>query len=136
MLRIFLDTDVLLDIILERGEHSSNALQVLALQDDNKAVVFTSSLNLANIAYFSRKFGKDPFQVIRSLLKWIRVIDLEKKHFELVVNSNFKDFEDGLQYYASLEIDNIDAIITRNSKDYKSSTIPVFTPQEFVKSLE
>lgn len=136
MTRIFLDTDVLLDVILERKGFSEEALQILELQDNNRINAYTSTLSLANIAYFSRKFGKDPFQIIGTLMRWITIVGLEKKHFDQVVNSSFKDFEDGLQYFTSLEVDGLDAIITRNVKDYRNSSVPIFTPKEFLAAFE
>ena len=134
--RIFLDTDVLMDLILERPEFTSDAYRIMKLQDANHLHVYASSLSLANIAYFARKFGKDPFVVIQTLIKWLHIVGLEKKHFEEVVNSAFRDFEDGLQFFMSKEVDGIDAIITRNIKDFTHSTIPVLTPKQFLSSIE
>jgi hypothetical protein len=108
----------------------------MKLQDANHLHVYASSLSLANIAYFARKFGKDPFVVIQTLIKWLHIVGLEKKHFEEVVNSAFRDFEDGLQFFMSKEVDGIDAIITRNIKDFTHSTIPVLTPKQFLSSIE
>lgn len=134
--RIFLDTDVLMDLMLERPEFTADAYQIMKLQDSNSVQVFTSALSLANIAYFSKKFDKDPFAIIRTLLKWIQVVSLEKKHFEEVVTSTFRDLEDGLQFFMSQEIDGVDTIITRNTKDFKHSTIPVLTPKQFLSKFQ
>lgn len=131
-LRVFLDSDVLLDVVLERGEFSENALRIIALQDEGRIELYTSALSLANIASFSRKYGKNPFQITAALVKWIRVISLARIHFEQTIKSSFKDFEDGLQYFSSLEVDGLDAIVTRNIKDFKGVSVPVFTPNKFL----
>ncbi|MEZ4879437.1 MAG: hypothetical protein R2801_04645 [Chitinophagales bacterium] len=49
-----------------------------------------------------------------------------------VLKNNFSDFEDAIQYTSALKIEKLDAIITRNTKDYKQSSIPVMTPNEFL----
>jgi hypothetical protein len=51
------------------------------------------------------------------------------------LQSGFSDFEDGLQYFCALDNKHIDAIITRNVKDYKNSTLPVLTPGDFLKTI-
>jgi predicted nucleic acid-binding protein len=135
ILRVFLDSDVLLDVVLERGEFSESALKIFALQDEGRVELYTSALSLANIAYFSRKYGKSPFLIVAALLKWIKVISLERIHFEQTIKSAFKDFEDGLQYFSSLEIDGLDAIVTRNLKDFKGVSVPTFTPDKFLASI-
>jgi len=57
---------------------------------------------------------------------------LNDKITELALSdTNFTDFEDGLQYYSAIE-NEIDVIITRNKKDFKNSKIPVLTAKEFL----
>ena len=48
------------------------------------------------------------------------------------LNSNFKDFEDAIQYHTALE-NELDLIITRNKKDFKTSALPVLTAKEYLK---
>ncbi|HHO55291.1 MAG TPA: PIN domain-containing protein, partial [Trueperaceae bacterium] len=50
------------------------------------------------------------------------------------LSTNFKDFEDSIQYLTALKIDNIEAIITRNIKDFRFSSIPVFSPEVYINS--
>ncbi len=64
------------------------------------------------------------------------VLDLTDKIVELSLNDdNFKDFEDGLQYYTALE-NEAEIIITRNLKDFKASKIPVMTAGQYLKKIE
>ncbi|MBY0433985.1 MAG: twitching motility protein PilT [Cyclobacteriaceae bacterium] len=57
-------------------------------------------------------------------------------HFENNVSSSFRDFEDGLQYFSAVKVVGIEAIITRNIRDFKSSSIPVLTPAQFLLTIE
>ena len=56
---------------------------------------------------------------------------MDDKIIDLSLNSNFKDFEDAIQYYTAIE-NNMDIIITRNLKDFKLSKIPVMTAKNYL----
>jgi len=91
---------------------------------------------LLNIHYASKKiFGeKAARQAIRVLVKKLNVIQEDVNLIEQAVDSEFPDFEDAVQYYAAKKAD-ADYIITRNTKHYKHSTIPVLTAGQFLKTL-
>ncbi len=131
--RIFLDTNILLDVVLNRELFIAEAEKIFLLQDEGRITIYVSALTLANVAHIVKRNGKDPYTIIESILKWVEVVDLELSHFEKTLYSQFKDFEDGLQFFSATEINNVDAIITRDKSDFKPSTIPVYTPQEFLK---
>lgn len=133
---IFLDTNVVLDIVLERPSFLTEARRILALSDDHKIALFTSALTVANCAYFSKKFGRNPLATVASMIKWFEIIDLKKKHIEDSLFSKFKDFEDGLQFFAAKELKVIDYIITRDENDFKASSIPVMSPKDFLLMFE
>jgi predicted nucleic acid-binding protein len=129
---LFLDTNVVLDIVLERHEFLKEARELLLLSDNNDIELFTSALTIAHCAYFAKKFRKDPILTVTSLLKWFEIVDLKRQHFESTILSKFKDFEDGLQFFSANEAKAIDYIITRDINDFKVSTIPVLSPKDFL----
>ena len=129
---LFLDTNVVLDIVLERPDFVKEARVLLLMSDHNNVELYTSALTIVTCAYFAKKFGRNPVTTVKSLLKWFSLIDLRKEHFELAVFSKFKDFEDGLQFFAAKELKMIDYIITRDISDFKVSTIPVLSPKDFL----
>ena len=53
---------------------------------------------------------------------------------EKAINSNFKDFEDAMQYFSALA-SNCNIIITRNEKDFKNAMIPVMNAESYLLSL-
>ena len=130
---VFLDTNVVLDIVLERTEFLAEARQILLLRDDEKIELFTSALTVANVAYVVRKLGKNHIEVVRQLLLWFTIINLTRDQLESATVSLFKDFEDGLQYFAVREIKGLDYIITRDGTGFKESRIPVVNPREFLQ---
>ena len=75
---------------------------------------------------------KEAKQIIRKFKVLIELLSLDNKITELALNDDdFSDFEDGLQYYTAME-NEIDVIISRNKKDFKSSKIPILTAKEFL----
>jgi predicted nucleic acid-binding protein len=133
--RIFLDTNVVLDFVLNRESFIDEAEKIFLLQENEHATLHVSALTLANVAYIVKGNGKNPFEITESLLQWVKVVDLKLSHFEKTVQSQFHDFEDGLQFFAAIEISGIDAIITRDKGDFNLSTIPVYTPKEFLNQF-
>lgn len=134
--RVWLDTNVVLDLILEREGFVEEASELFLLHESSEIEINISVLSLANIAYVVKKKGGNPFRVVAGLLKWISVVSLERIHFENNVSSSFRDFEDGLQYFSAVKVVGIEAIITRNIRDFKSSSIPVLTPAQFLLTIE
>jgi len=134
--QVFLDTNVVLDLALNRTEFIKDAESIFALKDMGKIDIHISALTLSIVAYFAAKHKQDSFAIVGQFLDWIHVIDLESIFFKQVVASDFLDFEDGLQYFSAMMVKDIKAIITRNTKDFKSSSIPVLTPAQFLSTIE
>jgi hypothetical protein len=67
------------------------------------------------------------------LLKWFTIVNLTREYLESATLSRFKDFEDGLQYFAAKDIKGLDFIITRDIKGFHESQIPVLQPKEFLE---
>ncbi len=130
---LYLDTNVVLDFALKREPFINEAEEIFSLRDSGKIEIYLSTLTLSDAAYIAKKHGLNPFNVIRKFLEWVQIVDLQKDFFYQVLASNFKDFEDGLHYFSAVSIKSIDAIITRNQKDFKSSRIPIYSPSEYLK---
>lgn len=132
MRHLYIDTNVVLDLALKRIPFLEEAETLFLLKDERKIEIYISALTLADAAYIAKKHGLNPFAIARKFLDWVRIVDLQKECFDQVLISKFEDFEDGLQYFSAASIGGIDAIITRNQKDFKSSLIPVYSPSEYL----
>ena len=73
-------------------------------------------------------------KVLRNFKVLVNVLPLDDKITDLALNSEFRDFEDAVQYYTAI-VNDQDLIITRNKSDFKLSKIPVMTAGEFIKSI-
>ena len=74
-------------------------------------------------------------KILRNFKVLVNVLPLDDKIFDLALNSEFKDFENAVQYFTAIENDQ-DLIITRNQPDFKESKIPIMTAGEFLKSIK
>ena len=131
--QIFIDTDVILDVVFERKPFFYDSQKILALIEKNYFSGFTSSLILAN-CYYIISCNKDigvARKTISKLRSILNVLPFTDKEIDESLNSNIKDFEDGIQYFIAVN-NGLDTIITRNVADYKSVDINVFMPKEFL----
>lgn len=137
MKRVFLDTNIIIDALLEREEWMDSAFQILSLAEDGEIEVFCSSLSLATANYFMGR-AKMPHNVLIDKLDTLCQVCTPTLVDALVVQkairSSFDDFEDALQYYSAKTV-NADIIITRNLKDYAASEIPVMTAEDYLETL-
>jgi len=131
--RLFIDSDVILDLILQREDHFEVAQNLFAQYQQGKCTLFTSSIVLANMHFIIRKLHDVKFanSSILFINKHFKIIDANNEDIESAIQSKFSDFEDGVQYFSALRSRKIDALVTRNVKDYKHALLPVFTPKQW-----
>ena len=134
MNNIFIDTDIILDLLTQRKPHYLFAARLFELIEDNKVVAFTSPIILANIYYISARLTshKKALDNIRKLISFLKIITVDEQIMTLALNSNFKDFEDSIQYYAAKK-HGLSILVTRNKSDYKVSDMMICTAEEFIK---
>jgi predicted nucleic acid-binding protein len=133
---IFVDSDIILDVFLNRFPHYDSSAEVLMLGERGYCSCCTSVHALLNVHYVAkRSFGeKKARAAIKSLTENFTIILEDINIVENAIGSDFADFEDAVQYYAAMSA-RADAIITRNTKDYKQASIPVLTAEQFLKQL-
>ncbi len=133
MKKVFIDSDVILDVLAQREPFFGDSARILSLCEKKKVQGCTTALVFANIYYLLKKIrSKDIAQhSLRKLRIILDVIPLLDSHVDRALNSRFTDFEDTLQYYSAEDL-GVERIITRNISDYKQSSIPVSTPQRFL----
>ena len=136
MTRIFLDTNVILDLLAERIPFFDSIAKVATLADQKKLILVVSPLSFTTVEYVLNKFESSE-SVLSKLRKFkiiCEVCEVNEETIEKGLNSSFKDFEDAVQYFTAIQ-SGCSIIITRNGKDFKSSTIPVMTAEEYLSSI-
>lgn len=135
-MQIMVDTNVVLDVLLNRPAFVQDSATILRAASDNIQEFITASA-VTDIYYIARKELKDSLQtkaLIRNLLQVVHVASVSEVDVWAALDSNWKDFEDSVQN-AVAEHQRFDYIITRNPSDYKDSSLPVLTPQEFANKF-
>lgn len=137
MKNIFIDSDVILDVLTERKPFYSESRKLFDVIEKKLISAYTSTLIIANLHYIicKAKSKKTADTTIRKLITIIRIIPFKEDDIINSINSRFSDFEDGIQNYAAAR-NNMECLITRNVKDYKHANLPVFSPEEILQITE
>lgn len=132
--QVFIDSDVILDLLLARQPFFSAATELFQHIQDGEIEGCVSPLIFSNLFYILRKerSGSEALAALRKLKLLVRVVPVDEKVIDLALASAFTDFEDAIQYYSALTQD-LDAFITRNKSDFKSAKIPVLTAAEYLQ---
>ncbi len=136
MKKLLVDTNIILDLLAKREPHYTAASKLFSLADRNKLTLSISSLSIANTNYVLTKLmtSEKAREILRRFRLLVTVLSLDDKIVELALNdSAFIDFEDGLQYHSALE-NGLEIIISRDSKGFKHSRLPVMSAEEFILS--
>jgi predicted nucleic acid-binding protein len=132
---VFVDTDIVLDLLGNRKPFYRHAAELFSIADRREIKIFVSSLSFSNLNYIlSKQYSS--IQARKILMKFktlVTVLSVSDKVVELALLSDFKDFEDALQYFTALE-NEVNILLTRNLKDYKTAKIPIMTAEQFLKS--
>ena len=131
--KILVDTNIVLDLLAKRELFFLEAQELFTLSDKKKVKLFVSSLTFANTYYVlsqNLKLEKTR-KILRKFKLLVNVLPMDDKIIDLSLDSDFKDFEDAIQYNTALE-NNLSLIITRNLKDFKQSVLPVLTARDYL----
>lgn len=134
MENVFIDTDVIVDFLIDRKPFSEEAATIFSMIDKKKIKGNISALTICNLYYVLRKAGSHK-KVMKSLQLFSDLVDILKIDSNIIksaLSSEFKDFEDSVQYFTAIEHTKIDCLITRNVKDFKGINLPVMTPHAFL----
>lgn len=132
MRRVFLDTNVVVDLLAKREGFYEDATKIFSLAYKKEIVIVVSPMTYATVSYLLRK-NKNFKQLLYNFRQLSEVSLADEKVVDAALASSFNDFEDALQYHSALT-NNVEIIITRNVKDFTASKLPVVTPHEFLEA--
>lgn len=136
MMKVLIDTDVVLDFFFDRKPFSEFASQLFILCETNQIKGFITPVIISNSYYLLRQTATHE-KVIAKLKELLLITDvllMDKNVINNALDSEFSDFEDALQNFSAINQGDINVILTRNVKDFKKSKIGVMTPETFIKS--
>ena len=138
MRHLFLDTNVVIDVLVQREPFYENSAKVIDLKFSHNARLYISTISYQIIYFILKK--KNTHKEVISLLNGIftisEIIDVTSHTIQESLKSEFSDFEDAIQYYSAISNDKIEIIVTRNTKDFKLSKLPALTPTEVLAHIE
>lgn len=135
MEKVFVDTDIILDLLSKRNPFYTYSASLFSSADKKEIEVCVSSVTFANLNYISSKqySTHNARKLLQKFKTLVTVLAVTDKVIELALSSEFKDFEDGIQYFTATE-SGIKTLLTRNLKDYKVAEISVMTAEQFLKA--
>ena len=136
MQKVLIDTDVILDFFFDRKPFSDNAAQILALCESKEIKGYVTSVIISNVYYLLKQTATHE-KVVENLIQLISITEVlttDKAIINKALNSKFKDFEDALQNFTAELSGEVDLIITRNTKDFKNSSLGIMTPENYLKT--
>lgn len=138
MKHIFLDTNIVIDFLADRRPFSLMAAKMFNYSLQGKVKLYISAVSYNNIYYILRQSltSSATINLLDQLSEMTEIVDVTKLIIKKSLQTDFKDFEDAIQYNCALSISKIDFIVTRNTKDFKKSILSVLTPEEALSIIE
>ena len=136
-MKILLDTNIVLDLLLEREPFCNEAKDIFTIIEADKITGFLCATSITTIYYLiSKSIDKSKAdQIIEKLLQLFNIADVNKSILFESLKNNGKDFEDSV-IYTSAEYFDIDVIITRVKKGFKQSNVKVLKPNDFLEEYK
>lgn len=133
---ILLDTNAVLDVLLDHLEFAESAAKVLALAEDKRCDAYIAATSITTIAYLCTKAlgPAESKNLITDLLKVLKVAPVTGATLRLAVSRDGPDFEDDVLAAAAEEI-GASYIITRDKAGFPQPPCPVFPPDQFLRMV-
>jgi predicted nucleic acid-binding protein len=137
--KVLLDTNVILDVALERQPHFAASEQVLSFAEQGQVSGYISASTFSDLYYVIRKNkGRgSALDFLKKVSSFCQIATVDQTVISLALTANFKDFEDAIQHSAAV-INHLDAIVTRNPQDFAGAALRIMVPdmllQEFANS--
>ena len=135
-MRVLLDTNVVLDFVLARQPFFTEADEIFLRLKNKKFEAFVSAITPINVFYTTRKEidKATAFSAIEELLKLVEITQSNRPIYHNALSLDFNDYEDAVQHECAVA-ESPDAIVTRNTKDYKNASLNDYSPTEFLQIL-
>ena len=134
---VFVDTDVLLDLYIQRQPHHDLALRLFTRLKRDKTRCYTSGVVIANIYYILTRLMDRQYAIdkVRKLRRLVSIATLDQAMIDAAVASGMRDFEDSIQLHCAIG-NRIKTLITRNTADYPKGLIRVADPGQYLSGAE
>lgn len=136
MTRLFLDTNIVVDLLDRREPFCHDAARLFTMAYNKQVQLTVSPITFSTASFLLRKHGAEGVRnLLANFRQLVRVATTDQRTVDDALASQFKDFEDAMQYYTALKAKS-EVIITRNTKDFTASRLPVMTATEYLATIE
>lgn len=134
-MKVFVDTNVLIDYVCQRGAFAEPANCLIALGSIGKVQLQTSALSYVTAMFVAQKYKYEKVdEALLFVSNFIEILNLHASTVVEMLTSGWEDYEDATQNASAIKA-NSDCIVTRNTKDFTKSSLPVYTVDELIKVL-
>jgi predicted nucleic acid-binding protein len=135
-MRVFVDTNVLLDVLRNRQPFVKDSQAVWLLAEKREVTGLVSTLSFANIFYIAQKQtdATNATQLLRQMRSVFLPVACDMAVLDQALAAGFSDFEDALQYFSATGASS-DCIVTRNAKHFPVTALPILSPEQFLATL-
>ena len=133
-MRILIDTCIIIDALQNRTPFNKNAQDIFLLAANRKIDAFITAKSVTDIYYLMHRVthsDKDTRDVLRRLFKLFELADTTGTDCKYALSSDVSDYEDAVMIESAVRT-QVDSIVTRNTKDYSKSVVPVLTPDALI----
>lgn len=135
-MRVLIDTNILLDFLLQRERFFQDAELLFQSIDEGQVVGYGTATTLTDIFYISRRHTRSIEQARQAVLETLTamaICPVDRNVLESAFNSNLADFEDAVRIFSAVA-QGLEAIVTRD-EGFSSSSIPVLSVQELLQQV-
>jgi len=134
--KVLFDTNVVLDVLLERPPHAGIALRLLSMVDSGRITGFLCAASVTTIYYLDGKAVGDRAarEHVRGLLARFEIAPVDHTALAQALETDSSDYEDAVLQEAA-RLAGADAIVTRNPKDFGKASLPVLDPSELLSAV-
>jgi len=135
-MKILVDANVILDVLLERQPFYVSGVQILGLSKGG-IELFISASSVTDIYYIIHRIRKSKeiaISLLKGLLTSVDIAAVTGNEIHQAIDLDWSDFEDAVQYATGKNIE-VDYIVTRNISDFDSASLPVVTPDKILNII-
>ena len=131
--RIFLDTNVILDYLLEREPFYYDALKLWAACEEGTVEGYVSALTVNNVHYIAHRLKSETTAMIavRGILSVFNVVPLDKELMKLAADFHDRDYEDDIQLQSAIR-SGCTHLFTRDSTHFHTKALAIVPPSSFL----
>lgn len=137
-MRALIDTCIIVDALQNREPFCADARNIFLAVANTRFVGFITAKSVTDIYYLTHRYthsDKDTRKLLNTLLNLFDLLDATGMDCRRAISSVISDFEDAVMVESAIR-SGVDCIVTRNLKDYTKSTVPVYTPADFLKLID